>query len=61
MNVVNLTEYRKAQAAVKKQRCPDEDRYFCLRCETDAFKLYETGAIHCLNCGALMRNIRVAE
>jgi ribosomal protein L37AE/L43A len=35
--------------------------YFCLRCDTDDFKLYSSGVVHCSHCGALMRNITVAD
>jgi hypothetical protein len=61
MNIINLSDYRKPQGAEVKQPCPDAARYFCVHCDNDAFKLYETGTIHCVNCGARIRNIRVAE
>lgn len=33
--------------------------FFCTRCETDRFKLFSAGTVHCAHCGALMRNITV--
>lgn len=59
--VVNLDAYRKPQAkAVQKQRCPDNP-LFCVTCDTDGFKLYSGGAVHCRSCGALISNLTVVR
>jgi hypothetical protein len=64
--VVRLSEYRKPPPAARRDAgasplAPHSERYFCLRCDTDQFKLLPSGAVHCAHCGALMRNITVAE
>ena len=61
--IVNLSEYRKARAPARPSAAaPDPAaHYFCLRCDTDDFKLYSSGVVHCSHCGALMRNITVAD
>ena len=69
--IVDLSEYRSqraAQDAQPRRNSPTQQagirpgpHYFCTRCETDRFKLFAAGTIHCANCGALMRNISVAE
>ena len=65
--IVNLSDYRPPQAA-QRSNAPSPDagirpgpHYFCTRCETDRFKLFSSGSIHCASCGALMRNIGVSE
>jgi len=72
-NVVDLSEYRVSRTAASIQRDalpaessrhPIEDTkpvYYCKRCDGDAFKIYASGEIHCVNCGKRMRNIFVAE
>ena len=59
--IVDLAAYR---ASRKSARAPDAaadsvPHYFCQRCDTDQFKLYASGAVHCACCGALIRNILV--
>jgi len=65
--IVSLSEYRKTgsprrsgatSATLPAQGAP---HYFCLRCDTDHFKLYPAGTVHCAHCGALMRNITVSD
>lgn len=60
--VLNLSEYRKQRAsAAPEPQAPDSrPSYYCLRCNSDRFKLYPSGEIHCAHCGALMQNIEVA-
>ena len=63
--IVNLSDYRGERKAGR--RTPPEagikpgPHYFCTRCESDGFKLFSSGVVHCAQCGALMRNITVAE
>jgi hypothetical protein len=64
--IVSLSEYRKAgtprrgvaSATTPAQAAP---HYFCLRCDTDQFRLFPAGTVHCAHCGALMRNITVSD
>jgi hypothetical protein len=59
-NVVRLDDYRKARTPRRPQP-PDAPRFFCLSCDTDQFKLYASGSVHCACCGALIRNIGVSD
>ena len=61
-NVVRLDDYRKARKPAPTQaRPPDAPRFFCMSCDTDEFKIYATGTIHCASCGALIRNIEASD
>ena len=60
-NIVRLDEYRKSRKPARVFRAPDAPRFFCLSCDTDHFKLYATGSVHCASCGALIRNIEVSD
>jgi hypothetical protein len=64
--IVRLSEYRKPAAAKRPAASANgpangAPHYFCLRCDTDQFKLYPGGSIHCAHCSALMRNITVSD
>jgi len=60
--IVDLSEYRRLRRPAPRAAPSDaEPHYYCLRCETDAFKLSEGGAVHCTQCGARMRNLLVSE
>lgn len=68
--IVRLSEYRKQGAARRPAATPSAapasapqgaPHYFCLRCDTDQFKLFPGGTVHCGSCGALMRNIFVLD
>jgi hypothetical protein len=68
--IVRLSEYRKAGATrrpgtsrggMQQQTLASPPHYFCLRCDTDQFKLFPGGTVHCSHCGALMRNITVSD
>ena len=65
--IVQLSDYRSARTAEQRE-APDPQagmspgpHYFCTRCETDRFRLFSSGSVHCAQCGALMRNINVAD
>jgi hypothetical protein len=61
-NVVRLDDYRKARKPARREpRPPEAPRFFCMSCDTDEFKLYASGTVHCANCGALIRNIGVSD
>ena len=60
-NIVRLDDYRKARKPARLPKAPDAPRFFCLSCDTDTFKLYASGSIHCAACGALIRNIGVSD
>jgi len=65
--IVNLSEYRSPRRAAQRETPAPQagikagPHYFCTRCETDRFKLFSSGSVHCAHCGALMRNITVAD
>ncbi len=59
-NIVRLDEYRKQRNRGRAvTQAPDAPRYFCLTCDTDHFKLYASGSVHCAACGSLIRNVHV--
>jgi hypothetical protein len=60
-NIVRLDDYRKARKPAPGRKAPDAPRFFCLSCDTDQFKLYASGSVHCAACGALIRNIGVSD
>ncbi|HEX2565310.1 MAG TPA: hypothetical protein VHL85_00490 [Burkholderiales bacterium] len=59
--VVRLADYRHRREARRPRPAANETvpHYYCQRCDTDRFKLYQSGAVHCASCGALIRNIVV--
>ena len=61
-DVVRLEEYRKQRRprTAARARAPEAPRFFCLSCDTDQFKLYASGSVHCAHCGALIRNVEVS-
>jgi hypothetical protein len=59
-NIVRLDDYRKPRKPARA-KAPDAPRFFCLSCDTDQFKLYASGSVHCASCGALIRNIGVSD
>jgi hypothetical protein len=63
MNVVRLDEYRKSRQPVRPQATPspDAEHYFCMRCDSDQFRLYAGGEVHCAKCGSLMQNLCTGE
>ena len=60
-NIVRLDDYRKTRRRARPANAPEAPRFFCLSCDTDQFKLYATGSVHCACCGALIRNIGVSD
>jgi hypothetical protein len=60
-NIFCLDDYRKARKPARGPKAPDAPRFFCLSCDTDHFKLYASGSVHCAACGALIRNIGVSD
>jgi len=65
MNVVQLDQYRKARQPVRPQvsvsSVPDAEHYFCMRCDSDNFRLFAGGEVHCAKCGSLMQNLGIGE
>ena len=68
--IVKLAEYRRKHVGASRPASPSlrptalqpsTPHYFCLRCDTDHFKLFPAGTVHCAQCGALMRNLRVGD
>ena len=60
-NILRLDDYRKARKPARPAKAPESPRFFCLSCDTDQFKLYASGSVHCASCGALIRNIGVSD
>lgn len=60
-NVVRLDDYRKAPRQQRTAKAPEAPRYFCLSCDSDVFKLYASGSVHCASCGALIRNVHASD
>ena len=63
-NVVRLDEYRKTRQPVPPRRAQgasDAEHYFCMRCDSDQFRLYAGGEVHCAKCGSLMQNLGIGE
>ena len=59
-NIVRMDEYRKQRKGPPAvMQAPDAPRYFCLTCDTDRFKLYASGSVHCAACGSLIRNVQI--
>ena len=62
VNVVRLDEYRKARRPARKPAAQhDAEHYFCMRCDSDRFRLYAGGEVHCAQCGSLMQNLCIGE
>jgi hypothetical protein len=65
MNVVQLDQYRKARQParppVSVSSVPDSEHYFCMRCDSDNFRLFAGGEVHCAKCGSLMQNLGIGE
>jgi hypothetical protein len=63
MNVVLLDEYRKARQPARPRPAPahDAEHYFCMRCDSDQFRLYAGGEVNCAKCGSLMQNLGIGE
>ena len=61
--VVHLSDFRKpGKAPLSRAPAPDpEPAYYCMRCDADVFNLYPSGLVKCTSCGAVIRNILVAE
>jgi hypothetical protein len=59
--IVELSAYRKPRPARRTGPSASPPHYFCLRCDTDHFKLFPGGTIHCAHCGALMRNLTLSD
>lgn len=54
----NVLAFRqKPVKGTQKRICPTGPRWHCLSCESDTFKLYEDGTIHCAVCTSRIRNI----
>jgi len=62
--IIRMDEFQGAQ---KRRQLParratdrnERPRYFCTRCRCESFTLLTTGEVLCVNCAALMRNVRV--
>lgn len=59
--IVQLDSYRKARKSACSPKTPDAPRFFCRSCDSDQFKLYASGTVHCAKCAALIRNIEISD
>ena len=61
--VVQMSEFRKTRKVpLRNAAAADpEPAYYCIRCDADVFNLYPSGLVKCTNCGAVIRNVAVAE
>ena len=62
--VLRLAEFRKQPKKARHADASAPDAgpaYYCMRCDADWFKLYPSGLAQCTGCGAVMRNILVAN
>jgi ribosomal protein L37AE/L43A len=66
-HIVDLSRYREARKpAPHRDTAPvsaykPEPHFFCQRCESEQFKLFSSGVVHCAHCGARMRNLSVSD
>lgn len=63
-DVIRLADIKKKQAPVVERveaPEPDAEHYFCMRCDSDQFRLYAKGEVHCAKCGSLMANLCTGE
>jgi ribosomal protein L37AE/L43A len=66
-HIVDLSQYREARKpAQRRDSAPvsaykPEPHFFCQRCESEQFKLFSSGIVHCGHCGARMRNLSVSD
>jgi len=61
--ILRLSEYRRPQKPSPRgdKLPPEGPQYFCLRCDGNEFRLFATGNVQCSRCGAMIRNVTVAE
>ena len=61
--IIRMEEFHGARRKTPGRRASDREeqpRLFCTRCRCESFSLLLSGDIRCVNCGALIRNARVA-
>ena len=62
--VVRLAQFQKQPKKARHAGPPAPElgpAYYCTRCDADWFKLYPSGLARCAGCGAVMRNILIAN
>jgi hypothetical protein len=60
VSVLKLSDYRKTPFK-KRPNDLDQKRYFCLKCDSDQFKLMADGDVYCASCTARARNLRLLD
>jgi hypothetical protein len=61
--IIRMDEFHGARTQHPGRRATDRDpreKLFCTRCQCESFSLLLSGEVNCVNCGALIRNLRVA-
>ena len=61
--IIQLAEFRRQKKTRhgKASTPAPAPAYYCMRCDADWFKLYPSGLVSCAGCGAVMRNILIAN
>jgi DNA-directed RNA polymerase subunit RPC12/RpoP len=61
-DVVRLFERRPGTPVLRPRADPRSGlEYYCERCESEEFRLYTAGTVHCARCGARMANLQVLK
>lgn len=59
---MSATLYRlpppKYKGTQKRTTARAEPPFYCVTCDTDLFRIYSSGYVHCGNCGAQITNLR---
>ena len=59
--VVGLIAFFSGRDSAPVSAYKPEPHFFCQRCESEQFKLFSSGIVHCGHCGARMRNLSVTD
>lgn len=61
--IVRIDEFQGWRTKHPGRRAADRDereRFFCTRCRCESFSLLLSGEVFCVNCAALISNLRIA-
>lgn len=59
MSVIQLDERRKPKPV--KAPVFTGNGYFCTQCDSDVFRIFDSGRVHCSKCGAQMNNLFISK
>lgn len=61
-DVVRLFDHQPRRPDLRPGAAPREGlEYYCERCDSEEFRLYTAGTVHCARCGARMANLQVLK